>query len=62
MVSALIDESDVPNSPLRKLAEPTVEFTMASNLHSTLQVDRPAGTGSVNTPALLIGELAIGRS
>lgn len=51
-----------------ELAEPADEFTIASDLASMLTAVRAAGTetrwvpfgGSVNTPALLIGEMAIG--
>ena len=51
-----------------ELADPADEFTIASDLQSMLKAVRAAGSetrwvpfgGSVNTPALLIGEMAIG--
>jgi PmbA protein len=51
-----------------ELAEPADEFTIASDLASMLKAVRAAGYeprwvpfgGSVNTPALLIGEMAVG--
>ena len=51
-----------------ELAAPADEFTIASDLQSMLKAVRAAGSdprwvpfgGSVNTPALLIGEMAIG--
>jgi PmbA protein len=53
-----------------ELADPADEFTIASDLQSMLKAVAAAGAqtrwvpfgGSVNTPALLIGEMAIGGS
>jgi PmbA protein len=53
-----------------ELAEPATEFTIASDLVSMLSAIRAAGAearwvpfgGSVKTPALLVGEMAIGGS
>jgi predicted Zn-dependent protease len=51
-----------------ELADPADEFTIASDLQSMLRALTAAGSeprwvpfgGSVSTPALLIGEMAIG--
>ena len=57
-------------SPGGELAEPADEFTIASDLQSMLKAITAAGSearwvpfgGSVLTPALLVGEMAIGGS